>query len=105
MTNPEDRLQALLNEDKAAWEEFYKDIERRVKRLRRRFFHLTEEDIEDLLQDVFVRLWAKLDTIRNAETLEGWMLTVAARIVIDGLRRLRRRGVELDLDQIDTVVL
>jgi RNA polymerase sigma-70 factor, ECF subfamily len=47
------------------------------------------EDAEDILQDVFLRIYRTRETLRDPERLEGWMYQVARNRVIDHYRRPR----------------
>ncbi len=44
---------------------------------------------EDAMQDVFVRLHEKRDTISSPEAVGAWLLTVADRVCLNRLRRER----------------
>ncbi|HEX3870905.1 MAG TPA: sigma-70 family RNA polymerase sigma factor, partial [Pirellulales bacterium] len=57
---------------------------------------------EDLLQEVFLRVFARLDQYRADAPLEHWVSRLAVRVCIDALRSAPRRGRELrwsDLDE------
>jgi RNA polymerase sigma-70 factor (ECF subfamily) len=47
------------------------------------------EDAEDILQDVFLRIYHKQGTIRDPERLESWMYQIARNRVSDHYRRPR----------------
>lgn len=49
------------------------------------------EAVEDLLQEVFLRLFARLDGFRGKVPIEHWLARVAANTCIDRLRARRRR--------------
>ncbi|MEZ4400186.1 MAG: sigma-70 family RNA polymerase sigma factor [Kofleriaceae bacterium] len=46
-------------------------------------------DAGDVVQDVFARAWAKLDTVREPAAFPGWLMTLARYRAID---RARARG-------------
>ena len=46
-------------------------------------------DAEDLVQDVCLRAYAALDSLRQLESVRGWLLRVQYRLFVDGVRRLR----------------
>ncbi len=46
-----------------------------------------EEDAEDILQEVFVRIHTHLETIQSLDRLEGWIYQVARNEIIDYYRR------------------
>jgi RNA polymerase sigma-70 factor (ECF subfamily) len=50
------------------------------------------EDVEDVAQEVFVRLYYSLDQLRTAEVFEPWLYRLTVNASYDYLRRVRRRG-------------
>ncbi len=50
------------------------------------------EDVEDVAQEVFVRLYYSLDQLRTAEVFEPWLYRLTVNAAYDYLRRARRRG-------------
>ncbi len=61
-----------------------------VFRLISRFFR-TREDVEDIAQDVFLKLFARLDQVHPDQNFPGWLATVTVNTCYDELRKLRRR--------------
>jgi RNA polymerase sigma-70 factor (ECF subfamily) len=49
-----------------------------------------EDDAEDILQDVFLRIHDRLDTVRDAQKLESWIYQVARNCITDYYRARRR---------------
>src|SRR5919202_3444616 len=49
------------------------------------------EDVEDVAQDVFVRLYFSLDQLRTPEVFEPWLYRLTVNAAYDYLRRQRRR--------------
>jgi RNA polymerase sigma-70 factor, ECF subfamily len=49
------------------------------------------EDVEDVAQDVFLRLYYSLDQLRTAEVFEPWLYRLTVNAAYDYLRRQRRR--------------
>lgn len=47
----------------------------------------TREDIEDLVQDVFLTAWRQLATLRDPAAFAGWVVTIARHQRIDHARR------------------
>lgn len=56
------------------------------------------DQAEDLVQDLLVRLFPKLDEIRSLERIRPWALRVMYRIFVDQLRRERSSPVQLAAD-------
>ena len=50
------------------------------------------EDVEDVGQEVFVRLYYSLDQLRTAEVFEPWLYRLTVNASYDYLRRLKRRS-------------
>src|SRR5436305_12767368 len=49
------------------------------------------EDVEDVAQEVFVRLYYSLDQLRSAEVFETWLYRLTVNAAYDYLRRAKRR--------------
>jgi RNA polymerase sigma-70 factor (ECF subfamily) len=49
------------------------------------------EDVEDVGQEVFVRLYFSLDQLRSAEVFEPWLYRLTSNAAYDYLRKRRRR--------------
>jgi len=50
------------------------------------------EDVEDLVQETFVRAFGSLDSFRGESSLRTWLFTIARRLLLDRRRSERRRG-------------
>lgn len=50
------------------------------------------EDVEDVAQEVFVRLYYSLDQLRSAEVFEPWLYRLTVNASYDYLRRAKRRS-------------
>jgi len=49
------------------------------------------EDVEDVAQEVFVRLYYSLDQLRTSEVFEPWLYRLTVNAAFDYLRRRKRR--------------
>src|SRR6201996_9142426 len=49
------------------------------------------EDVEDVAQEVFLRLYYSLDQLRTSEVFEPWLYRLTVNAAYDYLRRQRRR--------------
>jgi RNA polymerase sigma-70 factor (ECF subfamily) len=56
------------------------------------------EDVEDVAQEVFLRLYYSLDQLRAAEVFEPWLYRLTVNAAYDYLRRRRRRHESLMSD-------
>jgi RNA polymerase sigma-70 factor (ECF subfamily) len=50
------------------------------------------EDVEDVAQEVFVRLYYSLDQLRTPQVFEPWLYRLTVNASYDYLRRAKRRG-------------
>jgi RNA polymerase sigma-70 factor (ECF subfamily) len=50
------------------------------------------EDVEDVAQEVFLRLYYSLDQLRTPEVFEPWLYRLTVNAALDYLRKRRRRG-------------
>ncbi len=64
------------------------------------------EDVEDVAQDVFVRLYFSLEQLRTAEVFETWLYRLTVNAAYDHLRKRRRnpalRMADLSDEQLNT---
>ncbi|NPV82796.1 MAG: sigma-70 family RNA polymerase sigma factor [Candidatus Aminicenantes bacterium] len=63
------------------------------------------EDALDLVQEVFLRLYEKIQSYRAGESFQAWLMQIARNLSIDFLRRKKTRKKDsldgLDLDRAD----
>lgn len=57
----------------------------------------SEEEALDVAQEVFVRVWQRLETCREPDRFAGWLLQIARNACLDHLRRRRARPPAQDL--------
>lgn len=58
-------------------------------------------DAEDVVQEVCVRAYAHLQTLRALEQPRGWLFKIAYRVFIDGVRRRARSPVRTTAEDFD----
>ncbi len=51
---------------------------------------LTSDEVEDLVQDVLVVIWRKVELFEGRSTLETWVYRVCRLELMNGIRRKRR---------------
>ena len=59
------------------------------------------EDVDEVVQDTFVRAFASLDGFRGESSLRTWLFTIARRLVLDRRRAARRRGEQVEVQEGD----
>ncbi len=57
----------------------------------------SEEEALDVAQEVFVRVWSRLDTCREPDRFGAWLLRIARNACLDHLRRRKARPPAQDL--------
>lgn len=60
-------------------------------------------EIEELVQDTFVRAFGSLDGFRGDSTLRTWLFTILRRLVLDQRRARSRRPVSVPVEEDDAV--
>lgn len=58
-------------------------------------------DVEELVQDTFVRAFASLDGFRGDSSFRTWLFTIERRLLMDRRRSLRRRPEALEIQEQD----
>jgi RNA polymerase sigma-70 factor (ECF subfamily) len=60
-------------------------------------------EVQDVVQDTFVRAFASLDSFRGDSSLRTWLFTIARRVLLDVRRSERRRGEQVEVQDSDAV--
>jgi RNA polymerase sigma factor (sigma-70 family) len=94
--------------DAAAWEELVERFSRYVAAIAHQAYGLHGTDAEDVFQEVFARVWERLDTLRSDDAVRPWIAQLTRRCCVDHLRAGARQGsrVDVDLDEhlVDDVI-
>lgn len=61
------------------------------------------DDVQEVVQDTFVRAFASLDGFRGESSLRTWLFTIARRLILDRRRSAKRRGVQVEVQEGDAV--
>jgi RNA polymerase sigma factor (sigma-70 family) len=83
--------------DQAAWEALVDRYARYVYAIATRVYRLGPEDAEDVFQEVFTRVFERLDTLRDGEALRPWLAQTTRNCAVD---TLRRSGREIAVDEL-----
>jgi RNA polymerase sigma factor (sigma-70 family) len=91
-----------LANEQAAWEELVDRYARYVYAIAARVYRLEPGDAEDVFQEVFVRVFERLGTLRDREALRPWIAQTTRRCAVDALRRNGRETTADELpDSVD----
>jgi RNA polymerase sigma factor (sigma-70 family) len=78
--------------DQAAWNELVERFSRYVYAICVQGFRLSPHDSEDVFQEVFARVYQRLDRLRSDEAIRPWIAQLTRRLCIDRLRGVGREG-------------
>lgn len=56
------------------------------------------QEVDELVQDTFIRAFGAMDQFRSDSSLRTWLFTIERRLVIDRRRASARRGQEVEID-------
>jgi RNA polymerase sigma-70 factor (ECF subfamily) len=88
--------------DDNAWRELVDRFSRYVYAIAVQGFRLGQQDAEDVFQDVFARVYERLDSLREDEAIRPWIAQLTRRLCIDRLRAGARVS-DTDLDDLPEV--
>ncbi len=81
-------VEFAVNGDTRAFERLYRRHVPRINSLAR--WLLGKDEVDDVIQDVFVRMWEKLHTFRGKSAFSTWLHRLATNVI---LRRREQHGV------------
>jgi RNA polymerase sigma-70 factor (ECF subfamily) len=85
--------------DEDAWRELVDRFSRYVYAIAVQGFRLPQQDAEDVFQEVFARVYERLDSLREDEAVRPWIAQLTRRLCIDRLRAGSREA-DTDLDEL-----
>lgn len=60
-------------------------------------------EIEELVQDTFVRAFASIDSFRGESSLRTWLFTIERRLMLDRRRSEKRQRMTVPVEPVDAV--
>ena len=76
-------VQRCREGDPQAWNALVERFSRYVYAICAQGFRLGEQDAEDVFQEVFTRVYAKLDTLRDDSAVRPWIAQLTRRLCLD----------------------
>src|SRR5262249_34428503 len=86
--------------DDAAWRLLVERFSRYVYAIAVQAFRLPQSDAEDVFQEVFARVYERIDTLRDDEAVRPWIGQLTRRLCIDRLRSSARDESLVDADEL-----
>jgi len=96
-------LAACLRNEPRAQTAFYEHFKKQVWAVCRRYTRTTAE-AEDVLQEVFLKLFKNLQTVTKSESLGGWIHQITVRTAIDYYWVHIKENNQLNLEEYLTIV-
>ena len=105
MHRDEELVGRCLDGDRGAWDELVLRYSRYVYGLASKGFRLQGADAEDAFQEVFLRIYDRLGSLRNREALRPWIAQLTRRVCLDRLSAAgREEPAELDPTEVARTV-
>ena len=90
MPPDEELIARCLAGDQAAWNDLVRNYSRYVFAICSQGYRLQGADAEDAFQDVFVRIYDRLGSLRNPEALRPWIAQMTRRVCLDRIAKGKR---------------
>ena len=72
--------------DQEAWAALVERFSRYVYAIATQGFRLREHDAEDVFQEVFAKVYERLDSLRSDDAIQPWIAQLTRRVCVDRLR-------------------
>ena len=94
-----------LEGEQKAWDELVEEYSRYVYAILGKGFRLQGQDAEDAFQDVFLRIYTRLGSLRDPDALRPWIAQLTRRVCLDRLSTAgREEPSEQEPDAIDHTI-
>ena len=93
-------ISAVLKGETASFEPLVKKYQSRIFAMARRYAR-RESEVEDIVQEVFIKAFQKLDSYRAEAPFEHWLMRLSVRICYDFLRNHQRNRESAFTDMTD----
>jgi RNA polymerase sigma factor (sigma-70 family) len=84
--------------DEGAWRELVARYSRYVHAIATQAFRLSDEDAEDVFQEVFTRTYTRLDALRDDAAIRPWLAQLTRNLCLDRIRETTRTQPAEDVD-------
>jgi RNA polymerase sigma-70 factor (ECF subfamily) len=85
-------IRSVLDGDTAAYESLIAQYQPRVFATARKYAR-RESEVEDIVQEIFIKAFKKLDSYREEAPFEHWLMKISVRTCYDYLRKYQRSKV------------
>jgi RNA polymerase sigma factor (sigma-70 family) len=84
--------------DESAWRELVARYSRYVHAIATQAFRLSDDDAEDVFQEVFTRTYTRLDALRDDAAIRPWLAQLTRNLCLDRIREATRTQPAEDVD-------
>ena len=85
-----------MNTPKKAFEIIYQENYPKVLRVCKGYHNGDEMIAKDVTQEVFIKVWQKLDTFRDKANISTWIYRIAVNTCLMNLRKVRKKTTAID---------
>jgi RNA polymerase sigma factor (sigma-70 family) len=103
MAGEAELVRRCLDDEPGAWDELVVLYSRYVLAIVTQGFRLTGPDAEDAFQDVFLRVYDRLGTLRDPDSIRPWIAQLTRRVCLDRIDR-REAPPDVGLDSADATI-
>jgi RNA polymerase sigma factor (sigma-70 family) len=109
MSRDADLVERCRAGDRGAWDDLVLAYSRYVFAICSQGYRLRGHDAEDAFQDVFLRVYDRLDTLRDPQALRPWIAQLTRRVCLDRLAAGKREepseleptGIDATIEELD----
>jgi RNA polymerase sigma factor (sigma-70 family) len=84
--------------DESAWRELVARYSRYVHAIATQAFRLSDDDAEDVFQEVFTRTYTRLNALRDDAAIRPWLAQLTRNLCLDRIRESTRTQPAEDID-------
>jgi RNA polymerase sigma-70 factor (ECF subfamily) len=84
--------------DESAWRELVARYSRYVHAIATQAFRLSDDDAEDVFQEVFTRTYTRLSALRDDAAIRPWLAQLTRNLCLDRIREATRTQPAEDVD-------
>jgi RNA polymerase sigma factor (sigma-70 family) len=84
--------------DESAWRELVARYSRYVHAIATQAFRLSDDDAEDVFQEVFTRTYTRLNALRDDAAIRPWLAQLTRNLCLDRIRESTRTQPAEDVD-------
>lgn len=96
----------LINKSKYNFHLLTKKYKNKLKRYIKHISFFNDEEVEDILQDVFIKVYVKLNSFDSSMKFSSWIYRIVHNETVDRIRKNKNRtkDISIDNDEIEIVL-